>query len=62
MQLSTKEETLMAFFSLMQSVLLASFAAILGAHRSEILDKTSSTTASFDEQEMNRYDPPSAKA
>lgn len=29
----------MAFFALVQSILLASFAAILAAHRSEILDK-----------------------
>jgi hypothetical protein len=37
--LSAKEETLMAFFALVQSILLGSFAAILAAHRSEILDK-----------------------
>ena len=29
----------MAFFCLMQCVLLGTFAAILGAHRSEILEK-----------------------
>ena len=32
-------ETIMAFFCLMQCVLLGTFAAILGAHRSEILEK-----------------------
>jgi len=37
--MSAKEETLMAFFALCQSILLGSFAAILAAHRSEILDK-----------------------
>jgi hypothetical protein len=37
--MSAKEESLMAFFALGQSVLLGSFAAILAAHRSEILDK-----------------------
>jgi hypothetical protein len=37
--MSSKEETLMAFFALVQSILLGSFAAILAAHRSEILDK-----------------------
>jgi hypothetical protein len=37
--LSTKEESLMAFFALTQSALLGSFAAILAAHRSEILDQ-----------------------
>eukprot|EP00543_Licmophora_paradoxa_P005716 CAMPEP_0202448296 /NCGR_PEP_ID=MMETSP1360-20130828/7111_1 /ASSEMBLY_ACC=CAM_ASM_000848 /TAXON_ID=515479 /ORGANISM="Licmophora paradoxa, Strain CCMP2313" /LENGTH=142 /DNA_ID=CAMNT_0049065803 /DNA_START=45 /DNA_END=473 /DNA_ORIENTATION=- len=35
--LSAKEESLLSLFSLVQSILLASFAAILGAHRSEIL-------------------------
>jgi hypothetical protein len=32
-------ETIMAFFCLCQSLLLGTFAAILGAHRSEILEK-----------------------
>jgi len=36
---SPKEESLLAIISLVQSVLLGSFAAILAAHRSEILDK-----------------------
>ena len=36
---SSKEESLMSFLCLVQCILLASFAAILGAHRSEILDK-----------------------
>ena len=39
MNMSTKEETLMAFIALLQSILLGSFAAILAAHRSEILDQ-----------------------
>lgn len=34
-----KEETFLSFFALVQSVLLGSFAAILAAHRSEILEK-----------------------
>ena len=37
--LSAKQETLMSLFCLIQCILLGSFAAILGAHRSEILDK-----------------------
>ena len=37
--MSSKEEAFMSFFSLVQSVLLGSFAVILAAHRSEILDK-----------------------
>jgi hypothetical protein len=36
------EELWLAFFALMQSLLLGSFAAILAAHRSEILDKPGS--------------------
>lgn len=38
-QQSAKEESLMAICALIQSVLLGSFAAILAAHRSEILDQ-----------------------
>ena len=34
---SSKQEVLMSLFCVIQSVLLGSFAAILGAHRSEIL-------------------------
>ena len=36
---SASEEGLMAALALAQSILLGSFAAILAAHRSEILDK-----------------------
>jgi hypothetical protein len=36
---SSHEEHLMAILALFQSILLGSFAAILAAHRSEILDK-----------------------
>ena len=39
---SYKGETVMSMLCLIQSILLGSFAAILGAHRSEILDKPSS--------------------
>ena len=39
---SFKGETVMSLLCLIQSVLLGSFAAILGAHRSEILDKPTS--------------------
>lgn len=38
-----REETMMSFCAFVQCVLLASFAAILFAHRSEILDKAAST-------------------
>jgi len=38
-QLPHEEEMLSSFFSLVQSILLASFAAMLGAHRSQILDR-----------------------
>ena len=40
-EMSPKQESLMALFALAQSVLLGSFAAILAAHRSEILDQPS---------------------
>jgi hypothetical protein len=59
---SSKEEMLMALFSFLQSLLLGSFAAILGAHRSEILDKNMNTTGSMMEEETvdsRAYDPPS---
>jgi hypothetical protein len=62
---SSKEEMLMAFFSFLQSLSLGSFAAILGAHRSEILDKNMSTTGSMMEEETldsRAYDPPSESA
>jgi hypothetical protein len=45
--MSAKEESLMAFFALVQSILLGSFAAILAAHRSEILDKPGSKSTVF---------------
>jgi uncharacterized membrane-anchored protein len=41
--LSRREESLMALLAFLQSVLLGSFAAILAAHRSEILDKPTPT-------------------
>lgn len=39
MRLPAREESLLSFLALVQSLLLGSFAAILAAHRSEILDK-----------------------
>eukprot|EP00540_Astrosyne_radiata_P002456 CAMPEP_0116834192 /NCGR_PEP_ID=MMETSP0418-20121206/6854_1 /TAXON_ID=1158023 /ORGANISM="Astrosyne radiata, Strain 13vi08-1A" /LENGTH=106 /DNA_ID=CAMNT_0004463723 /DNA_START=218 /DNA_END=538 /DNA_ORIENTATION=+ len=68
-----KEETFMAFFSLIMCLLLGSFAAILGAHRSEILDKNldpnlQQFSNEFSEPEDNagggagRYEPPRAHA
>jgi hypothetical protein len=39
LNMSAKQESLMALCSIAQCILLGSFAAILGAHRSEILDK-----------------------
>lgn len=55
LKMSGKEETLMACFALLQCVLLGSFAAILGAHRSEILDKPRP-----DQEHDQRYEPPQA--
>lgn len=42
-ELPVDGERLNGFVCLMQSILLAAFAAILAAHRSEILDKKIST-------------------
>jgi hypothetical protein len=43
-------ETVMAFFCLCQCVLLGTFAAILGAHRSEILEKHEESTPGVGEE------------
>eukprot|EP00545_Synedropsis_sp_CCMP1620_P012398 CAMPEP_0119003784 /NCGR_PEP_ID=MMETSP1176-20130426/762_1 /TAXON_ID=265551 /ORGANISM="Synedropsis recta cf, Strain CCMP1620" /LENGTH=169 /DNA_ID=CAMNT_0006955411 /DNA_START=115 /DNA_END=624 /DNA_ORIENTATION=+ len=58
LKMSAKEESLMAFFCLIQCILLGSFAAILGAHRSEILDKSSSSRP----ESPYAYEPPVAAA
>lgn len=52
--LPSKQELLMSFLCLVQSVLLGSFAAILGAHRSEIMEKETGSTMDGSET----YDPP----
>jgi hypothetical protein len=39
-----EEELIMAVLSLLQCILLGSFAVILGAHRSEILDKDAASS------------------
>ena len=48
---SAKEETIMAVMASVQAILLGSFAAILAAHRTEILDKQG-------EAEDASYEPP----
>mmetsp|Transcript_12515 Transcript_12515/g.34492 ORF Transcript_12515/g.34492 Transcript_12515/m.34492 type:complete len:181 (-) Transcript_12515:819-1361(-) len=57
---SPKEEIAMALLSLLQCFLLGSFAAILGAHRSEIMD--SSLTPGMDRamstDQSESYEPP----
>jgi len=55
---SYKGESMMSLLCLIQSVLLGSFAAILGAHRSEILDKPGSAEH-MQEFPSVSYDPPS---
>lgn len=74
-RVSAKIESLMAFFALIQAVLLGSFAAILAAHRSEILDQPSNAVMtmmdemhglppqqpSLNSQESSEYDPPTEK-
>jgi hypothetical protein len=68
-------DSLMAFFALLQSVLLGSFAAILAAHRSEILDQPAQAVMTMmdemngvptqqetvNSQESSEYDPPTEK-
>jgi uncharacterized membrane-anchored protein len=51
---SAKEEALMAIMAGIQAILLGSFAAILAAHRSEILDKQGDNA----EHQMVSYEPP----
>lgn len=55
----------MSLLCLVQSVLLGSFAAILGAHRSEILDKPQSyeemeefPSVNLNHRTADSYDPP----
>lgn len=47
-------ETVMAFFSLLQCVLLGTFAAILGAHRSEILERNEENAPGIGETPYTR--------
>jgi len=49
-----EEESVMSMFCFVQAVLLGSFAAILGAHRSEILDRSQGGLASMTDDE---YEP-----
>lgn len=59
-----KEETLLAVLAAVQAILLGSFAAILAAHRSEILDKPENLNATAaavrvnDADSVDSYDPP----
>lgn len=58
-----QEELIMAVLSLLQCMLLGSFAAILGAHRSAILDKNSpayleATDSEAGEEDVADYEPP----
>lgn len=48
----------MSVFCLIQCILLGSFAAILGAHRSEILDKGESVEAATSADMSDTYEPP----
>mmetsp|Transcript_7201 Transcript_7201/g.10319 ORF Transcript_7201/g.10319 Transcript_7201/m.10319 type:complete len:178 (+) Transcript_7201:132-665(+) len=59
--LQTTEETVQAIICLVQSLLLSSFALILGSHRSEILDQDSTIhRPQNSEDEEESYKPPSA--
>lgn len=64
-RMSAKEEAFLAFAALAQSILLGSFAAILAAHRSEILDKPGAVVMeAMDELHGidKNYDPPEQHA
>lgn len=65
-QASVKEETLMIVMVSAQAVLLASFAAILAAHRTEILDKQQQQHPAggdhADQNSENSYQPPPTSA
>jgi hypothetical protein len=58
MSMSSKQESLMSFFCLIQCILLGSFAAILGAHRSEILDKPGGVNFTESADVSDTYDQP----
>ena len=51
------QEVWLAFFALTESILLASFAAILAAHRSEILEKPGGAVE--ETETVGTYDAPS---
>jgi hypothetical protein len=55
---SASEEGLMAALALAQSILLGSFAAILAAHRSEILDKHTTEAGGTGADDNSSYAPP----
>lgn len=53
------QEIWLAFFALTQSTLLASFAGILAAHRSEILEKPGGGSGAEETETVGTYDAPS---
>jgi hypothetical protein len=55
---SSKQEVLMSLLCVLQSVLLGSFAAILGAHRSEILEKPGDVDMATSNDNSDTYTPP----
>jgi hypothetical protein len=55
---SSKQEVLMSLFCVVQSILLGSFAAILGAHRSEILEKPGDVDMTNSNDNSDTYSPP----
>jgi hypothetical protein len=50
--MNAKEETLLACMSAVQAILLGSFAAILAAHRTEILDKPPDSSSSLESSDV----------
>ena len=62
---SNKGEQVQSFFCLVQSILLGSFALVLGAHRDDMVDLKSDFQNSGESSQRNKedsYDPPSILA
>jgi hypothetical protein len=57
-ELPATQETFMSFLCLTQCILLGSFAAILGAHRSEIIEKQGGVEMAGSGDMSDTYEPP----
>jgi hypothetical protein len=57
-ELSAKQESIMSLLCFLQCILLGSFAMILGAHRSEIIEKQGGVDAAPSADMSDTYEPP----